>query len=99
MAYLPLIGTVIDVSLRLKGKDENLRGVTPENKVALGIPFVVLNSPTLSQASVMTFYAGSVFMSKTPVFLHQAVSLYLLRRIKTDTFSDCASRLHRNFCN
>jgi hypothetical protein len=36
MTYLPLIGTAMDVSLRLKSKDEHLKGVTPENKVALG---------------------------------------------------------------
>ena len=46
LAYLPLIGTAIDVSLRLKGKDENLRGITPENKVAFGTRFIALNSST-----------------------------------------------------
>ena len=74
MSYLPLIGTAIDVSLRLKSKDEELRGVTPENKVALGVSFTVPNLPTLSQASVMAFYTGSVFVSKTPISPHQAVS-------------------------
>lgn len=77
MTYLPLIGTAIDVSLRLKSKDEGLRGVTPENKVTLEIPLAVLNLLTPSQAAIMTFYTGSVFVSKTPVSPHQAVSLDL----------------------
>lgn len=79
MTYLPLIGTVIDVSLRLKSKDEDRKGVTPENKVAPRVPSSVITQPTFLQVSVMAFYTGSVFMSKTPVSLHQAVSLGYLR--------------------
>ena len=72
--YLPLIGTAIDVSLRLKGKDESLRGVTPENKALFSHPLVILNLPVFLQALVLAFYTGSVFMSKTPISPHQAVS-------------------------
>lgn len=75
MTYLPLIGTVIDVSLRLKSKDEHPVGANPETKVALVVPFAILNLPTLSQASVMAFYTGFVLISKTPISPHQAVSL------------------------
>lgn len=74
MTYLPLIGTAIDVSLRLKSKDEVPRGITPENKVTLGFFFAHPNSLTFSQTSVMAFYTGSVLMSKTAVSPHQAVS-------------------------
>jgi len=47
-AYLPLIGTAIDVSLRLKGKDENLRGVTPESKVIFWTYFAIFGLLTPS---------------------------------------------------
>ena len=84
LTCLSLIGTAIDVSLRLKGKDENLRGVTPENKVEFSICFAIVNPPTPLQASVLAFYTTSVFMSKAPVSPHQAVSLGPFYRIGAD---------------
>jgi len=46
LTYLPLIGIAIDVSLRLKAKDENLRGITPENKVAFEIRSAIADTST-----------------------------------------------------
>jgi len=73
LVAIPLLGTAVDVTTRLKGvEDVNLTSVSAELKVIdcrrIGLHL------TVSQTGILTLYSNSVLMSRTHVSSHITVA-------------------------
>lgn len=75
LVIAPLLGTSLDVLIRLKTvKDEAITRLAPEVKVKQFVRQIT-HPPThdFIQSEIINFYATSVLMSRTPVATHTAV--------------------------
>jgi hypothetical protein len=73
LVAIPLLGTAVDVTMRLKGvEDINLTSVSAELKVITAVR--IGPHLTVSQTGILTLYSNSVLMSRTHVPSHITVA-------------------------